>query len=102
MPHFCHYLRTRSRRCESSWARPTLGELDMKKIALAAFSATALLALSACGGNDEAAAPEATDTAAVEEVAPTDTAVPTDAATDAAATDAATDAAATDAATDAA
>ena len=75
----------------------------MKKIALAAFSATALLALSACGGNSEPA-PEATDTATVEEVAPTDTAAPTDAATDAAATDAAaTDAAATDAAaTDAA
>jgi hypothetical protein len=42
----------------------------MKKIALAAFSATALLALSACGGDattDEAtdAAAEATDAAAV-------------------------------------
>ena len=49
----------------------------MKKIALVAFSATALLALSACGGSEPA--PEATDTAA---------------ATDAAATDAAADAAA--------
>ena len=51
----------------------------MKKIALAAFSATALLALSACGGTEEAtdaatdaaaaatdAAPAATDTAATE------------------------------------
>ena len=40
----------------------------MKKIALAAFSATALLALSACG---DAADDEATDTTVVEEeVAP--------------------------------
>lgn len=56
----------------------------MKKIALAAFSATALLALSACGG--EAPAPEATDTAVVVEETPVvvDTAVPTDVATDAA------------------
>ena len=73
----------------------------MKKIALAAFSAAAVLALSACGGDATTTEPAATDTAVVEEVpAPeaTDTAV----ATDAAATDAATDAAATDAPTDAA
>ena len=78
----------------------------MKKIALAAFSAAAVLALSACGGDATTTEPAATDTAVVEEVpAPeaTDTAVATDAAaTDAAATDAATDAAATDAPTDAA
>jgi hypothetical protein len=63
----------------------------MKKIALAAFSATALLALSACGGDATTEEPVAEDTAAaVEEVAPaaTDTAAPTDAATDAAATEA--------------
>ena len=63
----------------------------MKKIALAAFSATALLALSACGGSSEEATDAATDAAAEA----TDAAA---AATDAAAT--ATDAAAT--ATDAA
>ena len=73
----------------------------MKKIALAAFSATALLALSACGGDaaDEPVVEETTivEEAPVEPVA-TDTAAPTDAATDAAApTDAATDAAATEA-----
>jgi hypothetical protein len=62
----------------------------MKKIALAAFSATALLALSACGGDATTEEPVAEDTAVVEEVAPeaTDTAAPTDAATDAAATEA--------------
>jgi hypothetical protein len=63
----------------------------MKKIALAAFSATALLALSACGGDATTEEPVAEDTAMVEEVpAPeaTDTAAPTDAATDAAATEA--------------
>jgi len=62
----------------------------MKKIALAAFSATALLALSACGGTEEEA-PVVEETTMVEELpAPvaSDTAVPTDAATDAAAVDA--------------
>ena len=64
----------------------------MKKIALAAFSATALLALSACGGDATTEEPVAEDTAAVVEPAPeaTDTAAPTDAATDAA-TEAATE-----------
>ena len=54
----------------------------MKKIALVAFSATALLALSACGGDakrragrrgttvvEEAPVPEATDTAAATDAA---------------------------------
>ena len=60
----------------------------MKKIALVAFSATALLALSACGGDATTEEPVAEETTVVEE-APlpeaTDTAAPTDAATDAAA-----------------
>ncbi|MBN9505634.1 MAG: hypothetical protein J0I69_06365 [Altererythrobacter sp.] len=73
----------------------------MKKIALAAASASFLFALSACG--DTTQEPAAEDTTVVEETPiATDTAtdVATDAATDVA-TDAATDAAATGAATDA-
>ncbi len=69
----------------------------MKKIALAAASASFLFALSACG--DATQDPAAEDTTVVEE-APIATDTATDVATDAA-TDAATDVA-TDAATDAA
>jgi hypothetical protein len=71
----------------------------MKKIALVAFSATALLALSACGGDATTEEPVVEETAVVEE-APIDAA--TDAVVDPAATDAATDAAVDPAATDAA
>lgn len=72
----------------------------MKKIALAAFSATAMLALSACGDAAEEAPVEETT---VIDTAPVEPIVDDTAAMDAAATDAATDAAAgADAAADAA
>jgi hypothetical protein len=55
----------------------------MKKIALAAFSATALLALSACGGDATEEAPVVEETTMVEEVVTEPTDAATDAATDA-------------------
>ena len=63
----------------------------MKKIALAAFSATAMLALSACGDAAEEAPAEETT---VIETAPIEPLAEDTMATDAAATDAAADAAA--------
>ena len=70
----------------------------MKKFALAAISATAVFALSACGGDATPEEPVAEDTAIVEE-APMEATDPAVEATDATATDAAAaDAAATEAA----
>jgi|GEM_PF-6178786 hypothetical protein len=71
----------------------------MKKIALAAFSATALFALSACGGDATTEEPVTEDTTVVEEAPMEEATDVTAEATDATdATDAtAADAAATDA-----
>ena len=82
LPYFCHYLTSRSRRCESLWGLSHSRRNYMKKIALAA--ATALFALSACGdAAEEAPAEEAVvEEAVVEPVA--EDAADADAAVDAA------------------
>src|SRR6478735_10728735 len=92
VPQSCHYLLGCSLGKRAGPCPPD-GDTLMKKLILAAASATVLFGLSACGGND--ADDTAADTTVVDTAAATDTAVVTDtSAADSAAVDAADTAAA--------